>query len=186
MSVDVHRGRLHVSGRISQLVATLDKATGEVMKKKPKVVKPGSVARIKIELDQMVPLEAPTRIVLRANGETVAAGLVEWGLEKAIDVNTSDGNSESSKADFQAAQPDIHPGYALFEILTLTDVSSHDVRGYINLLPRSVIEGFMWCVTLDINQCCGKANRARHDMSLRSAAVGEANAPYYRWQIFGD
>lgn len=77
MTVDVHRGRLHVSGRISQLVAILDKTTGEVTKKKPKIVKPGSVARIKVELDQMVPLEAPTRIILRANGETVAAGLVE-------------------------------------------------------------------------------------------------------------
>ena len=77
MSVDVHRGRLHVPGRISQLIATLDKATGEVTKKKPKILKPGSVARIKVELEQLVPLEAPTRIILRANGETVAAGLLE-------------------------------------------------------------------------------------------------------------
>ncbi|KAI9810109.1 MAG: Hsp70 suppressor, GTPase facilitates ribosomal subunit dissociation, partial [Phylliscum demangeonii] len=77
MSVDVHRGRLHVSGRISQLVAILDKTNGDVVKKKPKIVKPGTVARIKVALDRMAPLEAPTRIVLRANGETVAAGLVE-------------------------------------------------------------------------------------------------------------
>ncbi|KAL4970731.1 putative translation elongation factor EF-1 subunit [Aspergillus stella-maris] len=75
--VDIHRGRLHVPGRISKLVATLDKASGNVLKKKPKIVAPGSVARIVVELDQAVPLEAPTRVVLRAGGDTVAAGLLE-------------------------------------------------------------------------------------------------------------
>ncbi|KNG86790.1 translation elongation factor EF-1 subunit [Aspergillus nomiae NRRL 13137] len=75
--VDVHRGRLHVPGRISRLVATLDKGSGAAIKKKPKIVGPGSVARIVVELDHAVPLEAPTRIVLRAGGETVAAGLLE-------------------------------------------------------------------------------------------------------------
>ncbi|KAE8374657.1 P-loop containing nucleoside triphosphate hydrolase protein [Aspergillus bertholletiae] len=75
--VDVHRGRLHVPGRISRLVATLDKSSGAVIKKKPKIVGPGSVARIIVEMDQAVPLEAPTRIVLRAGGDTVAAGLLE-------------------------------------------------------------------------------------------------------------
>ncbi|KAL1970010.1 hypothetical protein VTN77DRAFT_6415 [Rasamsonia byssochlamydoides] len=77
MQVDVHRGRLHVSGRISRLVATLDKGTGAVVKKKPKIIPPGTVARIVVEMDQPVPLEAPARIVLRAAGETVAAGLLE-------------------------------------------------------------------------------------------------------------
>jgi len=77
MNIDVHRGRLHVPGRISQLVATLDKSTGGVLKKKPKIVQPGSVVRIVVQLDQAVPLEAPSRVVLRANGETVAAGLIE-------------------------------------------------------------------------------------------------------------
>ncbi|PWY68129.1 hypothetical protein BO94DRAFT_540322 [Aspergillus sclerotioniger CBS 115572] len=75
--VDIHRGRLHVPGRISQLVATLDKVSGASIKKKPKIVAPGTVARIVVEMDQAVPLEAPTRIVLRAGGETVAAGLLE-------------------------------------------------------------------------------------------------------------
>lgn len=75
--VDIHRGRLHVPGRISQLVATLDKVTGASIKKKPKIVAPGTVARIVVEMDQAVPLEAPTRIVLRAGGGTVAAGLLE-------------------------------------------------------------------------------------------------------------
>ncbi|CAG7930558.1 unnamed protein product [Penicillium olsonii] len=77
MQVDVHRGRLHVPGRISKLVASLDKATGEPLKKRPKIVGPGTVARIVVEMDQAVPLEAPTRIVLRAGGSTVAAGLLE-------------------------------------------------------------------------------------------------------------
>ncbi|KAB8200818.1 hypothetical protein BDV34DRAFT_229949 [Aspergillus parasiticus] len=75
--VDVHRGRLHVPGRISRLVATLDKGSGTAIKKKPKIVGPGSVARIVVEMDHAVPLEAPTRVVLRAGGDTVAAGLLE-------------------------------------------------------------------------------------------------------------
>ncbi|KAL2861329.1 translation elongation factor EF-1 subunit [Aspergillus pseudodeflectus] len=75
--VDIHRGRLHVPGRISRLVATLDKGSGNVLKKKPKIVPPGVVARIVVEMDHAVPLEAPTRIVLRAGGETIAAGLLE-------------------------------------------------------------------------------------------------------------
>src|SRR5699024_1981933 len=44
--VDIHRGRLHVPGRISKLVATLDKGSGAPVKKKPKIVAPGSVARV--------------------------------------------------------------------------------------------------------------------------------------------
>ncbi|KAI9376565.1 hypothetical protein BJX61DRAFT_252777 [Aspergillus egyptiacus] len=75
--VDIHRGRLHVPGRISRLVAILDKASGNALKKKPKIVPPGAVARIVVEMDHAVPLEAPTRIVLRAGGDTIAAGLLE-------------------------------------------------------------------------------------------------------------
>lgn len=77
MQIDVHRGRLHAPGRITQLLATLDKGSGAVLKKKPRLVQPGSVARIVIEMDAAVPLEPPGRVVLRANGETVAAGLLE-------------------------------------------------------------------------------------------------------------
>jgi elongation factor 1 alpha-like protein len=77
MLADIHRGRLHVPGRISKLIATLDKATGEVAKKKPKVVQPGSWVRCEVDLDQAVPLEAPARIVVRQNGQTVAAGIIE-------------------------------------------------------------------------------------------------------------
>jgi elongation factor 1 alpha-like protein len=77
MNVEVHKGRLHVPGRIIQLVGVLDKSTGLVTKKKPKIVQPGSVVRVVVQLDQAVPLEARARVVLRANGETVGAGLIE-------------------------------------------------------------------------------------------------------------
>ncbi|PTB64630.1 hypothetical protein BBK36DRAFT_1122831 [Trichoderma citrinoviride] len=77
MPVDLHRGRLHAAGQIQSIAALLDKATGEVTKKKPKVVQPGSVARILIKLDAKVPLEAGQRVVIRSGGETIAAGLLE-------------------------------------------------------------------------------------------------------------
>lgn len=77
MNIDVHKGRLHIPGRISQLIGTLDKSSGAVLKKKPKIVQPGSVVRVVVQLDQPVPLEAPSRVVLRANGDTVAAGIIE-------------------------------------------------------------------------------------------------------------
>ena len=75
--IDVHRGRLHAPGRISELTAVLDKATGKVTKKKPKIVKPGLVARVTVELDTAVPLEKGQRVVLRSGGATIAAGLIE-------------------------------------------------------------------------------------------------------------
>lgn len=75
--IDLHRGRLHAPGRILSLLATIDKATGEVTKKKPKVVQPGAVARVKIKLEAKVPLEAGQRVVIRSGGETIAAGLIE-------------------------------------------------------------------------------------------------------------
>ncbi|EHK48198.1 hypothetical protein TRIATDRAFT_262741 [Trichoderma atroviride IMI 206040] len=77
MPVDLHRGRLHAAGQIQSIAATLDKATGEVVKKKPKVVQPGGVARILIKLEAKVPLEAGQRVVIRSGGETIAAGLLE-------------------------------------------------------------------------------------------------------------
>jgi elongation factor 1 alpha-like protein len=79
MSVEVIRGRLSVAGRIVGILGVLDKGTGEVVggKKKVRVVKPGQLARVKVELERGVPLEAPGRVVLRSGGETVAAGLLE-------------------------------------------------------------------------------------------------------------
>lgn len=75
--IDVHRGRLHVPGRVTELLATLDKSSGKVTKKKPKIVKPANVARVAVQLDTAVPLEKGQRVVLRSGGETIAAGLIE-------------------------------------------------------------------------------------------------------------
>jgi elongation factor 1 alpha-like protein len=77
MAVDVHRGRLHAAGKIREITALLDKGTGAVTKKKPRVVKPGSIARVVVELDVVCPLEGGQRVVLRSGGETVGAGLLE-------------------------------------------------------------------------------------------------------------
>lgn len=76
MPVDIHKGRLHIAGKISKLVAVLDKGDGRVVKKKPKIVPPGSIARVVVDLDGVAPIEVG-RVILRANGETVATGLLE-------------------------------------------------------------------------------------------------------------
>lgn len=75
--VDVLRGRLMVEGKISKLVGVLDKATFEVVKKKPRVLQPESVARVVVEMEKAVPLEVGARVILRAEGQTLGAGIVE-------------------------------------------------------------------------------------------------------------
>lgn len=77
MYVDVFRGRLNAPARVTKLLAVLDKASGEITKKKPRIIQPGSVARVVVELSSEMPLEAPSRVVLRAEGQTIAAGLLE-------------------------------------------------------------------------------------------------------------
>lgn len=78
MHCEVHKGRLHAPGRVTKLVAQLDKASGAAVKgKKPRLIKPGSVARVLVEVDDPIPLEQGGRVILRAGGETVGAGLVE-------------------------------------------------------------------------------------------------------------
>jgi elongation factor 1 alpha-like protein len=77
MAVDVHRGRLHAAGKIRQVTALLDKGTGAVVKKKPKIVQPGSIARLVVDLEVVCPLETGQRVVLRSDGATVGAGLLE-------------------------------------------------------------------------------------------------------------
>ncbi|KAM0349036.1 hypothetical protein ACHAPU_003971 [Fusarium lateritium] len=77
MPVDLHRGRLHSAGQIVSIIASLDKASGTILKKKPRVVQPGGVARVVIKLAAKVPLEPGQRVVIRSGGETVAAGLLE-------------------------------------------------------------------------------------------------------------
>ena len=72
-------GRLDRSGRISKLIALIDKGTGKATagKKKPRIIKPGEAARVEIEIEGGVPVEEGTRVVLRVEGETIATGLVE-------------------------------------------------------------------------------------------------------------
>lgn len=77
MPVDVHRGRLHAAGRIEAIPAVLNKTTGALEKKNPKIVQPAKVARVSVRLDSKVPLEVGQRVVLRSGGQTVAAGLLE-------------------------------------------------------------------------------------------------------------
>lgn len=77
MHCEVHKGTLHAPGRVTQLIAQLDKASGAAIKGKPRLIKPGSVARVLVEVDDPVPLEQGGRVILRAGGETVGAGLVE-------------------------------------------------------------------------------------------------------------
>lgn len=80
MAVEVHRGRLHAPGKVTRLVVVLEKSTGQPAqgaKKKVKIVKPGNVARVVVEVDEAVPLEVGNRVVLRSGGETVGAGLLE-------------------------------------------------------------------------------------------------------------
>lgn len=75
--LDVFRGTLHAEGKVSKLVALLDKSTGELLKKKPRVVKPGEVARVVVEMEDELPLEAGVRVILRDRGNTAGGGLLE-------------------------------------------------------------------------------------------------------------
>lgn len=80
MAVDVHKGRLHAAGKISAMIGTLDKANGQVVKKKPRHVPPGALARVQVQLvvgGETIPVEKGNRVVLRSNGVSVAAGIVE-------------------------------------------------------------------------------------------------------------
>ena len=75
-------GRMDVPGRVSKLLAVLDKSTGKPVAgkgKKPRVVKPGEAARVEvtIEMEGGAPIEEGARVVLRAEGETVGTGVVE-------------------------------------------------------------------------------------------------------------
>ena len=78
MHCEIHKGRLHAPGRVTKLLAQLDKTSGAAVKgKKPRMVKPGAVARVMVEAEEPIPLEQGGRVILRAGGETIGAGLVE-------------------------------------------------------------------------------------------------------------
>ena len=77
MPIEVHRGRLNEAGVIQELMQGLDKFTGEVVDKNPIVVRRGRIARIRVKLSKKLPLESGQRVILRAGGKTIAAGLLE-------------------------------------------------------------------------------------------------------------
>lgn len=85
-SVEVHRGRLNAAASIAELVSVdakdgPEEGSGKKKRRKPRVIKPGQVALIRVRLEDNaekgLPLEPPDRVVLRAEGRTVAAGLLE-------------------------------------------------------------------------------------------------------------
>jgi elongation factor 1 alpha-like protein len=92
-AVEVHRGRLQAAGRVAALVVELDKVTGQPKeaaaggekgrrkKGRPRVLQPGTVALVDVVLAEAMPLEAGNRVVLRAEGVSIAAGLVEQEVE---------------------------------------------------------------------------------------------------------
>lgn len=77
MPVDVFRSTLNSPGGIRTLSASLNKFTGEVAKKKPRIVRPGEVARVVVQLERELPIEEGMRVVLRERGRTIGAGLME-------------------------------------------------------------------------------------------------------------
>lgn len=78
MPVDLSRGRLRAPAFIRELTGILDINKGTLLKQKPQIVKAGQVARIRVSTeDGKVPMEKGQRVVLRSEGNTVAAGLIE-------------------------------------------------------------------------------------------------------------
>ncbi|KAF1936391.1 hypothetical protein EJ02DRAFT_459567 [Clathrospora elynae] len=77
MPVEVFRSTLNSPGGIRTLSARLNKFTGEVVKKKPRIIKPGEVARVVVQLERELPIEEGMRVVIRERGRTVGAGLME-------------------------------------------------------------------------------------------------------------
>lgn len=75
-AVDVHIGRLHVPGRIAAMSELREKKGGEVTKKKPRVVMPGQLVKVKIVVEEGVAVENGSGVVLRSGGETVGRGTV--------------------------------------------------------------------------------------------------------------
>lgn len=81
-ALDCHRGRLHCAATITKLVELVvggskGPAAEDGKRKRPRIVKPGQIAKVVVELEKALPVETGTRIVLRSEGTTVAAGLVE-------------------------------------------------------------------------------------------------------------
>ncbi|QIX01894.1 hypothetical protein AMS68_007411 [Peltaster fructicola] len=75
-AVELHYGRLHITASVKRLVETID-SKGAQLKKSPRSLKAGQVARIDIALGNGAPLEPEDRIILRSDGDTIALGIIE-------------------------------------------------------------------------------------------------------------
>ncbi|BFZ59666.1 hypothetical protein YB2330_000680 [Saitoella coloradoensis] len=80
----LHRGRINEAARIQALVATIDRADGQVIKKKPRHLTSGQSAIVEIAfLGNGIPMETFKdskdlgRVILRTGGDTIAAGIVD-------------------------------------------------------------------------------------------------------------
>lgn len=82
-TLDLHHHSSNLSVTLSELIATLDIKTGQVLKQKPRVLGRGVTAKVRITTSQPLAIEAFTnnrdlgRVLLRLHGETVAAGIVQ-------------------------------------------------------------------------------------------------------------
>jgi elongation factor 1 alpha-like protein len=75
--VEVFRSTLNSSGGIRSLSAKLNKFDGTVVKKRPRIIKPGEVGRVVVILEKELPIEEGMRIVVRERGRTIGAGQME-------------------------------------------------------------------------------------------------------------
>ncbi|KAJ1893332.1 hypothetical protein LPJ66_005823 [Kickxella alabastrina] len=78
----MHIQSLNVPAVIHKIIETFDQRTGEVVKKRPRHIRKGATARVEIRTETPVCLELFKdskdlgRVMLRKNGETIAAGIV--------------------------------------------------------------------------------------------------------------
>ncbi|KAF9347262.1 hypothetical protein BGX26_001248 [Mortierella sp. AD094] len=79
----MHHQSHNEPGTVSKLIATIDKGTGEIVKKSPRHLGKNTTAMVEIKLNgRAIPLETFKdskelgRVMLRKGGETVAAGIV--------------------------------------------------------------------------------------------------------------
>lgn len=75
-TAELHFGRLHIASSIRRLVALVG-PSGEIMKKSPRSLKRGQSALVEVVFATPVSLEVGNRVVLRADGSTIAFGAVE-------------------------------------------------------------------------------------------------------------
>lgn len=75
--VEIFRSTLTSPGMIKSLNSRLDKFSGAVMGRKPRVLKQGEVGRVVLGLEGQLPVEEGMRVVVRERGRTVGAGVME-------------------------------------------------------------------------------------------------------------